>query len=183
MDMFKRLPPNTAPLFHSIGLVVSLPESVLGAAHAQLLTEWGNIIRLLITAYDTRKLSLALFMGHTYEMGRGPEPEAILRSSYQTLTRRFGEIRDLQDLFIYIQWPNYSTADTTVRYSSELEKDVLGSGYDSKARGKWIYLPRLWYNGMSRGDPTFAADGRRIWPRPYVEDAYGPPAPPPYTYV
>lgn len=183
IDFFNRLPPNSAPLLRSIGLAISPPESILDTVYAQLLTEWGNAIRLLIAACDTKKLSLALFIGHRYEMGRGPEPQAKLRSSYQALTRRFEEIRDLKDLFIYIQWPNYSTADDTLRYSSVLEKEVLGSGYDSMARGKWVHLPRLWYNGMSREGPTFAADGRRVWPRSYSEDAYGPPAPPPYTYV
>lgn len=181
--LFTRLPPNTAPLLRSIGLVVSLPVSAQGAAYAQLLTEMGNVIRLLLTACNTRTLKLALFMDHTYEIGHDPEPEAILQSSYQNLTKRFGEIRNLQDLFIYLQWPNCSTADGTVRYSSELEKEILGSGYDSKARGKWAHLPRLWFNGMSREGPVFAADGRRIWPKPYGEYAFGPPTPPPYTYV
>lgn len=179
INFLKWLPPNTTPLLRSI----SIPEPVLGGAYTQLLTEWRNVIRILITTCDTRKLSLALFMGHTYEIGRGPVPEAILRSSYQTLTEPFWELRNFKDLFIYIQWPNYSTADDAVWCSSELEKEVLGSGYNSMARGKWVHLPRLWYNGMSREGPVFAPNGHQIWPRPFGEDAYGPPAPPPYIYV
>ncbi|KAI0382528.1 hypothetical protein F5Y04DRAFT_252861 [Hypomontagnella monticulosa] len=179
--LFRKLPRNTTQLLRSICLVVCLPESA--PAYSQLLTEWRNIIRLLLTVCDTGKLTLSLFLGHKYEMDRGPESEVALRSSYQDLIRCLGEVRHLQDLFIYIQWPNYTTTSTTARYSSELEKEVLGPNYDSMTKGKWARLPKLWYNGMSREGPVFAADGRRVWPRPYGDDAYGPPTPPPYIYV
>ncbi|KAK9795797.1 hypothetical protein SCARD494_04768 [Seiridium cardinale] len=180
--LFRRLPPHTASLLRSIGLVVSLPSSELGAPYTQLLTEWGRLIRLLATSCDVKNLSLALFMGHTYEVDMGPGTGGRLQS-YQILTRQLVGMDHLRDLFIYIQWPVSTFAENAARYSSELEKEILGPGYDSEARGKLVRLPKLWYNGMSREGPVFAADGRRIWPRPYCEDAYGPPAPPPCIYV
>lgn len=177
--LFRRLPPNTASLLRSVGLAVSLPRSELGAApYTQLLAEWERLIRLLATSCDVKKLSLALFMGHTYEVG------PVRLQVYQTLTRQLVGMDHLRDLFIYIHWPESTFTGDAARNSSGLEREILGPGYNSEARGKMVHLPKLWYNGVSEEGPVFAADGRQIWPRPYYgEDAYGSSAPPPYTYV
>ncbi|KAI0187806.1 hypothetical protein F4808DRAFT_354860 [Astrocystis sublimbata] len=175
--LLQRLPPNTAPLFRSIGLAVLLPElAQFSSVQHLLLTQWRSIIRLLSASCDVQKLRLALFIGESLS-------HPISQPPYRALTDH-PELRDLQDFFVYIQWPIHASGEGVVRYSAELEREVLGSAYDSSAKGKWTELPRLWYDGMSREGSIFAADGSRIWPRQYpMEDAYGPPSPRPYTYA
>ncbi|KAI1271570.1 hypothetical protein F5Y07DRAFT_340680 [Xylaria sp. FL0933] len=173
IEMFHRLPPNTTFLIRSIGLVIPSPAFETISSSGRLLTRWEEIIRLLITACDTGKLSLALFISHEF-VSRPWLPSGGLSSPmHQALTVRLRELRELQDLFIYIKWPDYTACDGSAKYSAALEKQVLGQGYDSKARGKWINVPRLWYDGISREEePVFAPEGRRIWPRQYPGDAY-----------
>jgi hypothetical protein len=182
-EWVKRLPPGTGNLLRSLGLVISLPDSVLSSSYTRLLADWEDALLLLLTACDMKRLTLSLFMGHKREFGRGPEPDALLRSSYQALSEPVRRMYDLQNLFIYLQWPFYTTAAGTIQCSAELEKEILGTGYHSSRRGKWARLPRLWYHGISREGPVFAADGRRIWPRPNIEDSPSSPAPSVYTYV
>ncbi|KAI0514614.1 hypothetical protein F5B22DRAFT_610166 [Xylaria bambusicola] len=176
IQMFQRLPPDTTFLLRSIGLVFPSPPSEIDSPFANVLGKWEETVRLLAAACDTQKLSLALFIGPEYlnreckwELSRRPSSPSL-----QALTVRLREVQGLQDLFIYIKWPKYTAWDGSVRYSAALEKEVLGPGYDSKIRGKWIHVARLWYDGETReGRSVFAPDGRRIWPRPYHEDAYG----------
>ena len=179
-DFLTRLPPNTAPLLRSVGLLISL-RVLNGEVYDKLVEEWANVIKLLISRCDTKSLMLAVFMG--YGWYRTPRSEVMLHYAYQKFANYLGDIDNLKDLFIYLQWPYDSATDHAVQYSSELEKKALGSDYDSKARGKWDHPPRLWYNGESREDPVFAADGRMVWSRWPVEDAYGPPRVPLITYV
>ncbi|GAB0136165.1 hypothetical protein EsDP_00004477 [Epichloe bromicola] len=183
-DFFESLPPRVTPLLRSIGLVVSLRDSMVAAEYNQLRADWAKVLTLLLTSCDPSTLSLNLYMGHAWETVQGPQSETALHAVYRALTQNLEELSpNLRDLFIYLQWPTYATADETVRYSAKLEEAVLGSEYDSAGRGKWTNLPRLWYDGMSREGLVLAADGRVIWPREYTEDAYGPPPAPPYSYV
>ncbi|KAK8073408.1 hypothetical protein PG994_004307 [Apiospora phragmitis] len=134
-EWVKMLPPGTVKLLRSVGLVVPVPHSVTSPSYIRLLAKWENAVRLLLTTCESRKLSLSLFMGHKEDWGRGPEPEAILRSTYQAWSRSVQGICELQDLFIYIQWPDYTTADDTIRYSSELEKRYLAQAM-TRRRGE-----------------------------------------------
>jgi hypothetical protein len=177
VEMFQRLPPDTTFLFRSIGLVFPSLDSEIH------LSQWEETIRLLTASCDTGKLSLALFGSHGFD--RRPLALSEVSSSpfYQALTVRLPESRALRDLFIYMWWPNCTANSASDRCSSALERGILGPDYDSNARGKWINVARLWYDGISRGDSVFAPDGRRIWPRSYLEDAYGPPADHLYIYA
>lgn len=182
-EWIRRLPPGTGKLLRSLSLVISLPGYVLSTTYTRLLADWEDTLSLLATAYDTKRLALSLVMGHKRELGRGIEPDALLRRSYQAWIEPVRRMYELRDLFVYLQWPHYTRAEGTARFSAELEKEILGTGYNSSRRGKWARIPRLWYHGISREGPALAPDGRRIWPRPNIQDSPSSPAPSVLAYI
>lgn len=187
-EFFQKLPPAAAPLLRSIGLALPHLEQESAASYGRLLAKWQASLAPLTTQCNVPKLSTAIYAAYRYKYFRGPTERkaAELKRTYQPLMKALEPlcVDGLQDLFVYIEWQNNPVVDRMSRsVSSELETEVMGSGYDSEARGKWTCLRRLWYDGESREGPVFAADGRQVWPMEYGDDAFEPVSEPPWTYI
>ena len=172
-DFFTRLPPDNARLLRSLGVLVPFPETLLGDEYGGTLAKWRNSVRIIYSKCDTANLRLAVFLGYPDRWISRTLDEHNMRSAYTAFADPLREMKNLRDLFVYVEWPMYSMSDNQVRLSSILEKKVLGSDYDSASRGKWDRLFRLWYNQKSTEGPVYAPNGHRIWPHSW-EDLIDP---------
>lgn len=140
----------------------------------------------VISAQDCvpHKLSLTLFVRFIPDLRANGGFRSVSASENGWMAS-LAVAQALQDLFIYLQWPRGQQAEETpaARHAADLERAVMGPEYDAEARGKWVDLPRLWYDGESREGPVFAADSTQIWPRRRHQAAREAPIEVPYTYV
>jgi hypothetical protein len=182
-SFLQRLPPHAIPLLRSLGVAFPPFKSLLASESHQLLVDWKNSLVSLSSQCNTKELALDLFMSDSMPFRGNEAYQRALRRNYKLFTKPLESLSGLYDLFIYLEWPEGSTSQSMVEYSNKLEKEIMGADYNSKARGKFIRLPQLWYNGECREGPVFTADGGQIWPRIYEKAAFDTFRTPPYTYI
>ncbi|KAI0158323.1 hypothetical protein GGR57DRAFT_43672 [Xylariaceae sp. FL1272] len=175
IDFFRRLPPDATFRIRSLGLVFPFPKCGRSLESATFFSKWDKTIELLLAKCNIRKLSLSLFIGQDETRYRQVS-ELPIDPTYKALTTRLKSMCDLNALFIYLQWPDWTKVKATLRYSAALEKEILGPKYDSGTKGKWTNMPQLCgTRRYGREYAMFAMDVWEIWPKLNDEDAYGPP--------
>ncbi|KAK6857243.1 hypothetical protein PG995_007430 [Apiospora arundinis] len=182
-NFFERLPVGASRLLRSVGVYVpTQPGDGLVTTPGKLIRALALTLGVISSKCDVAKLSLAIFVALNHELLPNGEVPLITATEDPWMSS-LADFQGFRDLFIYLQWPRCQPGVPASRYASQLESVVMGAQYDAKDRGKWVDLPRLWYDGESREGPVFAADGSQftalltlslgsliVWGNPIIPD-------------
>jgi hypothetical protein len=142
---FSRFPQGSVKFITSLSLDLASNLAKLhwgGAAWHQ----WLNTIEYLSREASLSALTLEIRQSDWVRFGPDEEPPARVDTEYEIRMREtyialFGEmlvLRGLKNLFVHLTWnASCQIKDGRQKLEQELERTVMGKGYNSWEHGKW----------------------------------------------